>query len=66
MKKHPLGIPRITLKDHEQYCDLRNWSESQNWKTPEQVKREIMLEVLTRKPFNSGLYGKHYDHRGKK
>ena len=63
---HILGIPNITLADHEQYNNMKDWAEAQDFKTAEQVKHEIMFEILTRKPFNNGLYGKDYNHRDSK
>jgi hypothetical protein len=51
MNKHPLGIPTITVKDHNQYNELKSWAEEQKWKPPEEIKRAIMYERLTGRPY---------------
>lgn len=62
---HPLGIPNISIEDHEKYSDMKDWAEQQNFKTAQQEREEYMLKVLTRKPYRNGLYGKSfYPDRG--
>jgi len=69
---HPLGIPRITLVDYEQYNDMKAWANAQNWETKEEMAcrylreaHERQVKLLTRPAFNHGLYGKDYTHRRK-
>jgi len=65
MKNHPLGIPRISLIDHERRQEARltleKWDEIRK-----REAREMEYQAGNRPAFNHGLYGKHYDHRGKK
>ena len=58
---HILGIPSITIEDHDKYNDMKAWAEAQNFKTAQQEREEYMLRVLTRKPFRHELYGEERD-----
>jgi len=65
MNDHPLGIPYIPLKAHNEYEEWKKQNHNEYEKNQYREYKEQLVPGL-RQAFNHGLYGKHYDHRDKK